>query len=358
MRKITKWITVAVCLSLTLSIFAACGKKSEKKSEKVEKIDYDKCVTLGEYQTISLKKSDIDKEVQSKIDEQLQNDTVYEQLKKGTVADGDTINIYYVGKVDGKEFDGGSCTKETQPDGYDLTIGSKTFIDGFEDALIGKKVGGTYDINVTFPDQYERNAELAGKPAVFTVTINSKQGKANTPKLEDSYVKENITGYDTVKEYKESLRKTAIQEMAWEQVSEASKVNEYPKQKLADIKKRMETSITYYLKQQGTSLEDYMKAQNMTQETFDQQMDESAKQTLGQTLIYEAIAQKEKISVSDKEYQDELDQFITTNGCEDEAAANKLFQSYYGATAEDILKDTILNQKIKEYLVKNVQEQD
>lgn len=101
-----------------------------------------------------------------------------------------------------------------------------------------------------------------------------------------------------------------------------------------------------------------MKAQNMTQETFDQQMDESAKQTLGQTLIYEAIAQKEKISVSDKEYQDELDQFITTNGCEDEAAANKLFQSYYGATAEDILKDTILNQKIKEYLVKNVQEQD
>lgn len=351
-----RWIAMVMCLTLSAALLGGCGSKSAKKEKKAEKIDYDKCVTLGDYQKITLETSEIDSQVQVQIDELLQTKATYDKVTKGKVADGDTVNIHYVGKVDGKEFEGGSYTAEEYPDGYDLTIGSNQFIDGFEEALIGKKIGGTYDIDVTFPEVYSANADLAGKPAVFTVTINSKQGKEHLPELTDAFVKENVTGYDTVDAYKASLRETAIQEQAWSQVYQASKINEYPEQKLETVQNRMKQSITYYLTQQGTSMEDYLEAQNMTQEDFDSQMEESAKQTTGEMLVWEAIAEKQNLTVSDEEYQEDLKTVMTNNNLEDEKAADELFQSYYGSNAKDILTEDLLDNKVKEYLAGNVTE--
>ena len=133
---------------------------------------------LADYQKISIKSAEVDKKLQEDIDSIMKNSSYKSgnHVVKGTVKKGDTINIYYVGKVDGKAFEGGSCTKETTPDGYDLEIGSGTFIPGFEDSLIGKKIGETSDIHVTFPKDYGKD-ELNGKKAVFTVTINYKLGK-------------------------------------------------------------------------------------------------------------------------------------------------------------------------------------
>ncbi len=356
MKNKKKWIAMLLCFTLSAVVLGGCGSSSSKKEKEAEKIDYDKCVTLGEYQKITLETSEIDSQVQLQIDEVLQNHATYDKVTKGTVADGDTVNIHYIGKVDGKEFQGGSYKAEEYPDGFDLTIGSNQFIDGFEEALIGKKIGGTYDIDVTFPEVYSANEELAGKPAVFTVTINSKQGQEHLPELTDAFVKENVTGYDTVDTYKASLRETAIQEQAWSQVYQASKINEYPKQKLAAIQKRMTQSITYYLSQQGTSMEDYLESQNMTQEDFDSQMEESAKKTTGEMLVWEAISKKQNITVSEEEYQQELKTVMTNNNLEDEKAADELFQSYYGAKAKDILTDDLLDSKVKEYLAGNVTE--
>ena len=124
---------------------------------------------MADYGTIKIEKAKIDKQLQERINSLLEQYPSAEQITSGKVKSGDTVNIYYVGKINGEEFEGGSCTKETQPDGYDLEIGSGTFIAGFEDSLIGKEIGKTVDINVTFPENYSSD-ELAGKDAVFTVS--------------------------------------------------------------------------------------------------------------------------------------------------------------------------------------------
>ncbi len=352
-----KWITITMCVVLTAVIVSGCsGSKKPEKTEKTEKIDYDKCVTLGEYKNITLETSQIDSQTQVQIDQVLQSNATYDKITKGKVAKGDTVNIYYVGKMDGTAFEGGSLTAEDTPEGYDLKIGDGKFIPGFEDALIGKKIGETCDINVTFPDPYPNNPDMAGKPAVFTVTINSKQGEEHIPELTDDFVREKISETDTAESYRQSVRQASVEEQAWSAVYKASEIKEYPEQKLKAVKKRMSQSITYYLSQQGVSMEDYLKAQNMSQEDYDKQMEESAKQNLGNMIVYEAIAEKEKITVSEEEYQEDLKTVMENNNLEDEKAADEMFQSYYGTDAKEILMDDLLNNKVKEYLAGTVTE--
>lgn len=270
MRNLKKYFATALCVALCVTTLAGCGKKKTTE-QKVENIDYQKAVTLTEYKKVTLKKTDIESKLKTQIDQLLDQNKTYEAVKKGTVANGDTVNIFYVGKVDGKAFDGGSLTKDTNPSGYDLTIGSNTFIDGFEKALIGKKIGSTCDIKLTFPEKYSVNSDLAGKPAVFTVTINSKRGKANVPKFDDTFVKNNVSGYNTAKEYQAKLREDVVKDMAWDKVVSDSKISNYPKQLIEDNKTRLETALNTYLKQQNTTLEDYISAQNMTKDSYESQ---------------------------------------------------------------------------------------
>ncbi len=348
-----KWIAT-MCIAVTAVMVGGCG--GQKKEKTVEKIDYDKCVTLGDYKNISLESSQIDSQAKLQIDQVLQNNSTFDKITKGKVAEGDTVNIFYVGKMDGTAFEGGTLTEKEQPEGYDLKIGGGQFIPGFEDALIGKKIGETCDINLTFPESYPSNPDLAGKPVVFTVTINSKQGAEHIPELTDEFVKEKISETETAESYQKTIRETAVEEQAWSYVYEASKINEYPKQKLKDLTQRMSKSISYYLSQQGVSMEQYLEAQKMSQEDYDKQMEESAKQNLGNMLIYEAIAEKEKITVSEEEYQEDLKAVMENNNLKDEKAADEMFQSYYGKNAKDILMDDLLNNKVKEYLAGNVTE--
>lgn len=356
MKNYKKIIMALLGIILSTSLLAGCTSGKKSKTEEKE-LDLDKYVTLGEYKSISLKSSNIDAQVQTNIDSLIENNATYDTVTKGKVKDGDTVNIHYVGKVDGKEFEGGALRKEDNPDGYNLTIGSKRFIPGFEDALIGKKIGGTYDINVTFPEVYEQNSDLAGKPAVFTVSINSKQGEKHLPEFNDEFVAKNISGYDTAEAYKQNLRDTALQEQAWSQVYQASEVKDYPKSKVNALKKRMKASMENYLKLQGATMEDYLKSQNITEEKLDEQMEESAKQTAGEWLVQKAIAAKEKIEVSKEDYQKALDEVISANNLEDEAAADELFNSYYGASAKEVLEDDLLGEKVREYIAANVTEE-
>lgn len=353
-----KWLAASMCILLTAVMISGCAgsKKATKTTKKAEKIDYDKCVTLGEYKNIPLETSQIDSQTKLQIEQILENNATYDTVTEGEVADGDTVNIYYVGKMDGTAFEGGSLTAEDQPAGYDLTIGSGKFIPGFEQALIGKKIGETCDIDVTFPDPYPSNPDFAGKPAVFTVTINSKRGEEHIPELTDDFIKEKISDTETVESYQKSVREEALAEQAWSYVYKASEIKEYPEQKLKDIKKRMSKSIKYYLSQQGVSMDQYLEAQKLSQEEYDKQMDESAKQSLGNMLVYEAIAEKENITISEEEYQEDLKTVMTNNNLEDEKAADKMFQSYYGTNAKEILMDDLLNNKVKEYLAGNVTE--
>ena len=248
-------------------------------------------------------------------------------------------------------------TKDTNPSGYDLTIGSNTFIDGFEKALIGKKIGSTCDIKLTFPEKYSVNSDLAGKPAVFTVTINSKRGKANVPKFDDTFVKNNVSGYNTAKEYQAKLREDVVKDMAWDKVVSDSKISNYPKQLIEDNKTRLETALNTYLKQQNTTLDDYISAQNMTKDSYESQKEQTAKDAAGEEVVYNAIAEKENLEITNKEYKSELDKVLTNTGSKNEKELNKTFKSYYGFDAKTIVKKDLLREKVLSYLVKNVVEQ-
>ena len=358
MRKIRK-VVLALAVSTLVVSSTGCSlpfAKVKKNTAKTEQKAASEYVTLGEYKTVALKTKDIDKEVQSKIDQTLDQYATYDKVKTGKVKKGDTVNIYYVGKKDGKKFEGGSLTKKDSKEGYNLTIGSGSFIPGFEDGLIGKKIGTTVKLPVTFPKEYKNNEELAGKKVEFTVTLNYKQGKKNTPKLDEKFVKKNLTSYKSVADYKDTLRTEEIKTLAWEKVYGDSKVNEYPKDQVKSMYNQLNTSINYYLAQNNYKLSDYLSAQNITSDDFKKQLNDTAKEDVGKQLVYTAIAEKEKMSVLDKDYQSALKEYLSTYNCEDEKALNKIFKNYYGTTAKEIITQDLMLKDIKEYLAGNVKE--
>ena len=367
MRKANKLLALALCAGLTVVAFTGCGaKEAEKKETKTEKEENKSddpfikeaasYIDLAEYKTISLKTSEIDEKLQAQIDSMLTASASYEQIKKGKVKDGDTVNIYYVGKMDGEAFEGGSCTEESMPSGYDLTIGSGSFIDGFEDALIGKSIGKTYDIDVTFPEKYSNNPDLAGKPAVFTVTLNYKRGKEISPKLTEDFVKTNLPDYKSVKEYKEKTRESIVRDMAIAKVCKDTKVNDYPKDRVSSMEKQIKTSIESYLVQNNSTLEDYLSGLKISEEDYVAQIETTSKQDVANQLVYNAIAQAENIEVTDEEYKKEIDTYMKNYCCEKESDLDKTFHDMYGTTANMIINNELLYSKIADYLVGNVKE--
>ena len=197
--------------------------------------------TLGEYKSVAVtvepKEEVTQEDIDAYIDQILSAKTTYEEVDRA-VEEGDQVNIDYVGKKDGKEFEGGSSAEG----GYDLVIGSNSFIDGFEEGLIGAKKGDTLDLNLTFPETYSAT-ELAGQDVVFTVTVNTVK-ESVVPELTDDYVTTLQADCKTVDEYKEYVKglleekaqytyDQAVQEAAFEVVFNESVVSE-PDQELID----------------------------------------------------------------------------------------------------------------------------
>lgn len=371
MKRYSRLLAVTLCASIAFAS-TGCGTTNKLKnaitnnktassdtkkesSESVKCVDY---VTLGDYSTIKIKKSEIDKSTKQQIEKNIKSTGDYTKVKTGKIKKGDIVNIYYVGKVNGKAFDGGSLTKKTNKAGYDLEIGSKTFIDGFEDGLIGKKVGSKCKVNVTFPKNYSQNQKLAGKKAVFSVTINFKEVY---PKLSDKFVKKNLKDFDknyanTAKGYTKYIRDNILADKAWSTFYDTCKVKDYPKSKLDTMKTQLKTSITYYLKNNGYTLENYLKAQNSTMDDFNKQLETTAKSDVAKQLVYGAVGEKENITVSDKQYKEEVKTYLTNYNCKNEKELDSTFKDYYGVDAKSIINDDILYKNVKNFLVKNVKE--
>lgn len=243
--------------------------------------------------------------------------------------DGDIANIDYVGKKDGVAFDGGSY------EGYDLTLGSGTFIDGFESGIVGHNIGETFDLNLTFPENYG-SEDLAGQDVVFTVTLNSLSVE-EIPELTDDFVKENLsTESETVEEYKAELKKelqetndeayqSSLRDAAWDAVLENTTVNEYPEEAIQEYTDMLysdyETMASYYGMEFADFLETYM---GMDEETFATEVEEVAQAQVKSDLVRDIIAENvSAIDTSEKAYQeiyatyaeyyayDDVDTFLT-----------------------------------------------
>lgn len=294
-----KLLCLFTCMSLAL---VACSGKKDADSKKESSKSYGEYVELGEYKGMKLTKEKgtvEDADLQNKIDEILQSSTTVEHIEKGTVKDGDTVNIDYVGKVDGVAFDGGTAK------GQDLTIGSNSYIPGFESALIGVKVGDTVTINVTFPEDYG-NEELSGKPATFDVTINYLHGKTIVPEWNDAFVK-SVSEYNTTKEYESQLMVELEQELAETEeytlqaniitnLMDISTFNGMPKEEVTEYGDSMKQYYQDYATQNNMDytqfLNDYF---NMTEDDFNEQIQQTAENAIKQKMAVYAVAEKEKL---------------------------------------------------------------
>lgn len=370
----------AVCLGMAV-LLCACGKgstesteaassetetaQSEAVSETVAETedtnvypyeyDVESMVKLGEYKGLTYTETDVsvsDDEVESQINSTLTAHATAEQITDRAVEDGDTVNIDFEGKIDGKTFDGGTAS------GASLTIGSDTFIDGFEDGLIGVKPGDKTTLKLKFPDEYKTNTDLAGKDVTFDVTVNYIKGDDIVPELDDDFVKGlNIDDVSNVKEYrayvksqlqanKESEAEKSKQSELLQQAVDNAEIKEIPE----ELVTQYATQYTDYYKQYasyfGLELSDFLtQYMNQTEEEFNQSAEDYGKERAGYMLVVSAIAKAEKVDV-DALYDEKVAQYAEQSGYADAATLEKDYSKRY-------LNQIIINEEVQNILEEN-----
>ena len=285
----------------------------EKYIEYVFTITLKPEVKLGKYKGLGIKKEEV-KVSKKEIDEAINHMREHYKenvLKDGSIAKGDIAVIDFEGFKDGKAFDGG------KGENYSLEIGSNTFIPGFEDQLIGMKAGESKDINVTFPEDYHAE-NLKGAPVVFKVKVNEVK-EVKIPELDKDFFEDlGMDGIDSKealeKQVKENI--TAQKEHEIEdkyidallaKIAETTEIG-VPETMINDETDRMVDSFAEHITMQGISLEQFYKFTNSTKETLKEQYKEEATKRIKYRLILEAIIKSEKITVSDKEVDEKIDE--------------------------------------------------
>lgn len=270
-------------------------------------------VTLGDYKALNYELEEAtvtDEEVETEINKTLERKGDLELKEDGTVEDGDTVVIDFVGFKDEVAFDGGKA------DNYELVIGSHSFIPGFEEQVIGMKSEETKDINVTFPEDYHVE-ELKGAPVVFKVTVHEIKKKV-LPTLDDEFVKElKIENVETVDAYKEHVKESIL---AGKKAEAERKADEKLLKALCDeatinipsvmIEKETEAMLNDQaarLQYQGIPFDQYLKIIGQTREDIKKQLEESATARIKTTLCLEEVAKLENLEASDEDIEKHYD---------------------------------------------------
>lgn len=267
-------------------------------------------VTLGEYKGVEIEKVDVevtDEDVQAELlNVQKQNARNIPVEDRAAKLD-DEVTIDFEGFVDGEAFEGG------KGENYQLTLGSHSFIDTFEEQIVGKTVGEEFDVNVTFPEDYQA-ADLAGKPAVFKCKLNGIK-ETELPELDDEFASE-VSEFDTLDEYKTDLKATlqVKKEKAAKNTKEGLVIDkiienaqmELPEPMIETQKEQMLNEFAQQISYQGLSIEQYFQFTGMTKEKFLETAAPEAERRIKSRLVLEAIAKTEDIQVSEEELSEEL----------------------------------------------------
>ena len=318
-----KFVKLGICGLMAAMVATGCSKKdttgttdpaaattqgAETQEAGTSEGAAEDSVTLGEYKgvaytpaSVEITDEQVDKEVQKLADSNLVE-------VDRPAAEGDTVNIDYVGKKDGVAFDGGTAS------GYDLKLGSNTFIDGFEDGLIGAVKGQKLDLDLTFPEGYP-SEDLAGQAVVFEVTVNA----VKTPsELNDDLVMAN-TDYKTLEEYREATRndleKQAADNAEYQKQSSVFQTIMNNSQVVASeksIQAAYDEAMTYYetmATNSGMELETLVGYYGMDLDTFKAQVRTQAEENAKQQLVINAIADKEGIKVTDEELESMAEEY-------------------------------------------------
>ncbi len=316
----TTLIAVIVCAVIVLACVAFVGWRLGWFHVPVKN-----SMTMDDYSTIEIYSSEVevtDSTIDSYLSSMQTHYNTTENITEGTVEEGDKIHIVYTGYKDGEAFDGGS----TGDAGTDITVGSSGYIDGFDDGLIGVKVGDTVDLNLTFPEVYENSPDLAGQDVVFTVTVEHKV-VTNTPDLTDEFIKENSADYtqyyygettqiDTLDEYRtfvhdklyDSYYKNAVETSLLEKVHVKTFDENYYETQL----NYHTTVIGYYAQMYGMDADTF--ASYYGYDTAAAYAEGNTKDELTRTMMYEKLGKdlgitftQEEIDASIQEFMDEQD---------------------------------------------------
>lgn len=312
-------------------------------------------VKLGKYLGVQVTKVDTevtDEEVDAALEKERGNNARTVSVTDRPVAVEDTAVIDFEGFVDGVAFEGG------KGENHSLEIGSHSFIDTFEDQLVGKNVGDEVDVNVTFPEQYQA-AELAGKPALFKVKINEIKTK-ELPALDDEFAQD-VSEFDTLAEYKESVKKNLEEQKeneakrtkedeAIQKIIDKSEM-EIPEAMLETQCENMVNEFAQRIAQSGLSMEQYMQFSGLTVDKLKEQVRPEAETRIKSSLVLEQIAKEENIEVTDEEIDAEVEKMAAAYGME----ADKL-KEYMGDSEKASMKRDLAVTKAVDLIMENVKE--
>ena len=341
--------------AMVLSVLSGCGKKSTEETLEQKSDDYAKFVTLAEYKGVEYtpQVTEVtDDDVQAELDGLVADNTTEKQIKDRVATMGDAVNIDYTGYVDNEAFEGG----DTQGKGTELTLGSHSYIDTFEEQIAGHTPGDAFDVNVTFPDDYG-NADLAGKAAKFETTLNYIVEKVE-PKLDDALVA-SATDYKTVDEFKKASREHLEEEAKESDLSadkntiirkviDGSTVSEYPEQQVTERVQKMVDSVTQAAESNGMDLASYLQNFGYDEETFKSQVQESVETYIRERMIILTIAGKEGIKATESEVEAKKQELLDQTGISD----IETLKSTYGYEDDDFEYEIIYN-KIVDLVYEN-----
>ena len=311
----TGWLIAIIVIILLILFFVGLDKGWFKSKDMINgKLE------LEDYSTIEIKDTDVevtDSTIQSYLDSIVSHETTTEEVTEGTAEDGDTINLDYSGVLEGEEepFEGGTA------EGASLTLGSGTMIDGFESQIIGHEIGETFDIDVTFPEDYS-SEDVAGKNATFTITVNSKT-VSHVPELTDELIQEYSAEHldeqiDTVEDIKEYYRTNLydnyLESAILNAMVEKSNVVYYNEKDLANMTAYNSNYLSYYASYYGWDADTM--AQLYGYETAAEYADSEARKLLQQTMIYDKVADEQGIEITDDEINEVLEEYMENEGYE------------------------------------------
>ena len=385
MRKFNKGCAVVLALALSMSFMTGCGdsngtsgkldntaskatssdatESADNTSEEFASIEdmidqYAADVTLGEYKGMEYeaKNTDVtDDEVQAKVDSFVSGLATYDKDTTSVAKSGDTVNIDFVGTVDGEEFEGGN----TNGSGYDLLLGSGSFIDNFEDQIIGHKPGETFTVDVTFPENYSQDkTELNGKAAKFETTLNYI--KVNKPATYNDELVANNTSYKTTAEYEAAVREQLKQDKEDSALASAQNevmvavINNTTIENISaeDVQANADniiSSIKAQAESNGMEYETYLYSYYRYDDvdTFEQYVQQVCEESQKERMVVCAIAKKENISITDDEADKYLSNYAEKNSVDESALRQNLtdIEIKYNALAEKVMNFLMDNAK-------------
>ncbi len=312
-------------------------------------------VSLGKYKGVKVDKIEVsvtEEEITQALEKERENNARIVSVEDRAVKDGDQTVIDFEGFVDGVAFDGG------KGEDYPLTIGSGSFIPGFEEKLIGAEIGKETDVNVTFPEDYQAE-ELKGKAAIFKCTVKEIKEK-ELPELNDEFAGE-VSEFETLAEYKEDIKK----KLADKKESDAKAAKEdavidaiiedaamdIPEAMLATQQRQMVDDFAQRIQQQGLNIEQYFQFTGLDANKFMEQVKPQAEKRIKSRLVLEAIAAAEKIEVTEAELEAELEKMATTYQME----LSKI-KELMGDQEKKQMKDDLAIQKAVELVVESAKE--